>query len=354
LNDYTDIRRLGIAHGLDVPPYEDWSALWLDNPVRTRGGKEYPIGWVLQTDAGEIVGCMGTVHSPYTFRGERLIAAVARAWFVPVDYRGYGLELMEAYLDQPGVDLVLNNAVSNAAHDAFRQFCRRVPLGEWDTISYWVTGFDGYAQRALSCGIELDSELVACQPLPESRGSFAVQFVDRFDPRFDAFWNELVRENPHKLLAERSADALAWHFAAPMRERRLWILTASRNGKLLAYCTFTRQDHGFRLPALPHNDTQGIRGMRLVDYQSIDTEVDFLSAFLHAALERCTEEDLYVLEMLGSGVPKMRIVDDCAPRRKRLENWKFYYRAADSALDAELRRPECWDPSGYDGDVSFE
>jgi hypothetical protein len=336
LRDYERIAGLARAHGLDVPVFEDWSGLWRDNPVRTRRGKDYPIGWVLETERGEMVGCMGTVHAPYTFRGQDLTAAVARAWFVYPSYRPMALELMDAYLNQPGVDLVLNNAVSAPAHDAFAQFCSPVPLGRWDRISYWVTRHPTLAKE-----------------LPRSTSSPTIEAVDRFDSRFDTFWKELRRQNPDVLLADRSADVLSWHFAAPMRKGRLWTFTASRGGNLRAYCTLTRQDHAFRLPALPYGDTQ-LPGMRLVDYQSIEPEIDFLPDFLRAALERCRSEDLDILEMLGRGVPKMRVVDECAPHCEELENWKFYYRAADAALDGELRRPERWDPSGYDGDVSFE
>ncbi|MFY9718350.1 MAG: hypothetical protein WAK16_01790, partial [Candidatus Cybelea sp.] len=125
-------------------------------------------------------------------------------------------------------------------------------------------------------------------------------------------------------------------------------------GRLYAYCALTRQDYAFRLPALPHGDNRGLPGMRLVDYQSIDSEVDFLPAFLQTALQRCSVEDVVVLEHLGRGVPKMRVVDECAPYRKKLENWKFFYRAADATLDAELSESRFWDPSAYDGDASFE
>ncbi len=367
LEDYEQIARLGLEHSLDVPDYEDWSSLWLNNPLRGRLGKDFPIGWVLETEDRELVGCMGTAWSPYTFRGENLISAVARAWFVPLEYRGFALELMDEYLNQPGVDMVMNNAVSSAAHGLFSQFCAPVPLGRWDSMSYWVTGYRGFAERDLKAANRPFAALLAWpvaatlwmkdvtgRRLPKGAGSFTVDSLDRFDSQFDVFWRELVRQNPDKLLAERTSATLSWHFAIPMRKGRLWILTASRNGELRAYCTFTRQDHGFRLPALTHGDTQGIRGMRLVDYQSIEPEVDFLSGLLEAALRRCAKEGLYILEYLGRDVPKMRVVDEFAPHRKQLENWKFYYRAAEPVLDAELREPGVWDPSAYDGDASFE
>jgi len=335
LEDYPAIVRLGLIHSLVVPSYEDWSTLWLDNPLRARRGQDFPIGWVLVLPDGEMVGTMGTVHARYTFRGSSLISAVCCAWFVTEPYRGFALQLMDEYLNQPGVDLLINNAVSAAGIGIFEQFCERIPLGEWDSASYWETASPYKA-------------------LPKVPGSFTIDGTDRFDASFDVFWHELVRQNPEKLIAERTSEALSWHFAALMRRGRVWIFTASRRGRLLAYCTLTRQDHCFRLPALPHGDARGPRGMRLVDYQSIEPEVDFLPAFLQAALQRCAAENLHILENLGRGIPKMRVVDEWAPHRKKLENWKFFYRAADPALGAALSQPRSWDPSAYDGDGSFE
>ena len=367
LEDYPKIRELGLAHSLDVPPYDDWSRLWIDNPLNAESGKNFPIGWILETSNGEIVGCMGTARSRYTFRGDDLISAVARAWFVPIAYRGFALELMDEYLNQPGIDLVINNAVSLAAHEMFRQFCKRLPLGRWDTISYWITNHRAFSERALNdAGSPLSEslayplaaglwvkELVTGKPLP-LRNSYAIESPDGFDATFEDFWHELVRQRPEKLLADRSLRALSWHYAIPRRKKRLWVLTAIRNGRMRAFCTLIRQDHAFRLPALPHADTQAIRSVRIIDYQAIDDEVDYLPGLLQAALRRCAKEDIYVLENLGRGVPKMRALDECAPYLKTLENWKFYYRASDPALDAELSRPAVWDPCAYDGDVSFE
>jgi len=347
LDDYQAIAQLGLEHSLDVPPYVDWSALWLDNPLRAASGKDFPLGWVLELPNGEMVGTMGTVRSRYRFRGDRLVSAVSRAWFVTAPYRGFALQLMDEYLNQSGVDLFINNAVSVPALESFSRFCERIPLGEWDSVSYWTTG---HPAGAAPCS----KDAVRNKPLPRVPGSFTIETPDRFDSRFDVFWDELVRQNPEKLLAERSCEALSWHFAAPLRKGRVWIFTASRNRRLRAYCTLTRQDHSFRLPALPHGDTQGPRGMRLVDYQSIEPEVDFLPALLGAALQRCVAEDLYIMENLGRGVPKMRVVDECAPYRKQLENWKFFYRAADPALEADLGESRIWDPCAYDGDASFE
>ncbi len=50
----------------------------------------------------------------------------------------------------------------------------------------------------------------------------------------------------------------------------------------------------------------------------------------------------------------MRSLDQYAPYRRKLPSWSYYYRAADPALAAEMAKAEAWDPSGFDGDASFD
>lgn len=356
-DDYENIRRLVLAHGFDFPTSDDWHRLWLDNPLWASFGKECPIGWVLETRAGEIVGSLGTTRSRYSFRGDDLISAVARGWFVTAPYRGFALHLMDKYFSQPGVDLFINTTPSANAIPSFSQLSARIPLGDWETISYCIPARREFAQRAFrklrlplagllaypASGALSVMDAVCGKPLPAPPRSVIIETADRFDSRFDDFWDELVRQNPNKLLAGRSSRALSWHFGIPMRRGGVWIFTASRSHQLRAYCVLMRQ-----------SSAPGVRRMRLVDYQSIEQELDLLPAFVHAALQRCSAEGYYILENLGAGVPKMRAFDRFAPYRKKLPNWTFFYRAADPGVDAELRDPRFWDPSAYDGDASLE
>ena len=214
----------------------------------------------------------------------------------------------------------MNNAVSSAAHGPFSKFCAPVPLGRWDSMSYWITGYHGFAERALKAANTPFAALLAWpvaatlwmkdvtgRRLPKSAGLFTVDSLDRFDSQFDVFWRELVRQNPDKLLAERTSCHAVVAFRHPDAQGTTMDFNGIlQSGELRAYCTLTRQDHGFRLPALTHGDTQGIRGMRLVDYQSIEPEVDFLSGLLEVALRRCAKEGLYILEYLGGDAPWLR------------------------------------------------
>jgi hypothetical protein len=339
LDDYEKIRQLALAHSLDFPSAYDWRSLWLENPLVQRTEKDWPIGWVLETTSGEIVGNFGIVPSVYTFRGRNLVSTAGRFWFATSAYRGFALQLMDEYLNQTGVDLFINNAVSTPAFETFSRLLKPIPLGEWESMSYFEIG-----SRDMPLKI----------PVPHVCVSFTVEAIDKFDSRFDVFWDELRRQNSEKLLAERSSQALSWHFAIPIRKGRLWIFAASRNGQLRAFCTLTKQDRPFSLPPLPYGDAHGPKVMRLVDYQSINTDADLLPLLLAAALDRCAKESIDILENFGRGVPKMRFLDESAPRRKELSNWKFFFTAADSRLLEELREPLFWDPSAFDGEASFE
>ena len=236
-------------------------------------------------------------------------------------------------------------------------FCDRIPVGDFQTIAFWVTGYRGFSRNVLqkkygrAAGLFGDpvaaalwlKDALTSRTLPAVSSSIVVKFADDFDARFDAFWNELIPQSGDKLLGVRDSRSLAWHFAPIQRAGRLWIITAERHGLLRAYAVFKRQKR---------ND--GIRRMQLVDYQTLDREEDLLPGLLQVALRRCESENLFTLEQLGCGVPTRTAFDEYAPYRYKLKNWPYYYRAADPAIHAELARPEVWDPSEFDGDASFD
>ncbi|HEX3869617.1 MAG TPA: hypothetical protein VHV77_04190 [Pirellulales bacterium] len=356
-DDFNEIARLEVSNGLIVQDRSDWQNLWTNSPLWPRLGNDWPIGWVLEDPTGRVVGSLINVPSAYRFRGEELICANGRAWNVAPDYRGFALFLFEEYFDRPRADLFINTTVNAIAEPAIRTLSDRVPIGDFQTVSYWVTGYRGFARKALRklrvpgadllawpAGAALGlKDIVCCKSFPSAPRSVAVEAIEGFDSRFDAFWNELVEQNPDKLLGVRDAQTLAWHFAAPLRHDRLWIFTASRHNLLRAYCIVKWEEH-----------RGGLNRMRIVDYQTVDREVDLLPALLRPALDRCSSNGFHILEHLGRGLPKMRSLEDYVPYRMRLTSWLYYYRAAEKGLATELSRPEAWDPSLYDGDASFD
>lgn len=353
-NDYEATRALLVDHGMVPPSFEEWRHRWVDNPVWQRLGRAAPIGWVLETAPGDIVGSMETIPTLYTFRNRDLIAASSSAWCVKAPYRGYAVQLLSEYFEQP-VDLHISTTVGQCAVETLNQFYGPIPLGEWDTVSYFITKPVFVAKRALQrYNVPLASVLaypaslmlrfrdsLAKADVPPRSQSVLVEGTDHFDARFDYFWNELVKENQDKLLADRSRRALSWHFDAAMRAGRLQILTATKMKRLRAYCV------------IRYEPWLGGQKAVLVDYQTLEQDQGLLSGFLREALNRCAANGAYALQNFGAGVPKMAAFDKYAPHRRKLPNSIFYYRANEPALENELRQRQFWDPSLFDGDATL-
>ena len=357
LDDCQRISLFEVSQQLSGTPPDGWNNLWLNNPLWPRLRQDWPVGWLLEDAEGRLVGSLVNIPTLYTFRGRELICANGRGWAVAPEFRGFAPQLMGEYFDQPNADLFINTTVGPNAAPTISILSDRVPVGNFQTAPYWVTGYRGIAKKALqkmhvpafrifvypaAVALRLKDALTA-KSLPAVSKSIVVEFADGFDARFDAFWNQLVRQNFDKLLAVRDRRSLAWHFEIPQRTGSLWIITAMRHGLLRAYGIFNRQGR---------ND--GIPRMQLVDYQTLDPDEDLLPGLLQVALQRCANENLLVLEQVGCGVPKHASFDDYAPYRRKLRSWCYYFRAADPAIHAELSRPEVWDPSMFDGDAHFE
>lgn len=356
-DDYDQLIRLESTLSPQTLPFNDWRALWTGNPLWQQIGSWWPIGWVFETGDGELVGCMGNVALQYHFRGERLLVAAGRAWLVLPGHRAFGsaARLMREHFQQRNVDVTIDTSVSLEGGERGRHLTKHVPAGDWSSIACFITDHRALARRALEklrvplaqplawpvgMGLRLKDALTP-KRVRKRHSSFAIEVTDRFESRFDAFWNELLRQKGEILMAARDCATLSWHFTVALKKRRLWIFTASRNNQIRAYCIFQRKDVGLELPR-----------MRLVDFQTIEPDADLLRDLLAAALQRCVAEDIAVLDRPGVGLPTMRTFDDCAPYRQK-QPWPFWYRTNNLALRSELREPAVWEPSEYDGDASI-
>ncbi len=331
-------------------------------PRLTAPGSDWPIGWVLEDASGQVVGAMCSLPTLYHFRGRQLVFANARAWVSHPDYRGYAPWLMEEFFTQPGVDICMSTTANAKAEPICKTIATRIPLGQWDRASFWITNYLGFANAALRMKKKPGRRF--SPPSPPRHSFSAIASPDPSSPptrpattspslpfpstaQFDSFWTELLALHPEKLLAVRDSATLNWHFALPIRHGKLWITTATdAHGSLRAYCIFKRDDQ----PA----GYQGLTRMRLIDYQTLETTTELLPALLKPAIYRCAKEKIHVLENMGLGVPKVHAFDRYAPHQRPLLNWKFYYSATSPSLDQELSNPQVWDPSNYDGDASFD
>lgn len=354
--DHEQIAALESRYGLAVGSPERWRHIWLANPEYRDLQRCWTIGWVIEDEKGQIVGSIANVPLSYELRGRKILAVSGRSWVADLPYRSKALSLLDRVINQPNVDLYLNNTVSPNSANAVSVFsCSRVPVGLWDESAFWITNYQGFAERLLAVKINglakpLSYPFSAATFLTDRlttkglrAGDVEVQSVAAFDDRFDDFWTDLRRMNPHVLLAVRTRGVLEWHFKYALLDNRLWIATVVDNLSLAAYAIFDRQD----------TSAFGLRRMRLVDFQSLDGSTALLEPLICWALRKCRKERIDLLEILGRWLEKGEFIETVAPHRRKLEAWRFMYRANNAGLATTLRDPRLWGPSLFDGDATL-
>jgi hypothetical protein len=354
--DYEQISRVESTFFTDSLPPQERRRLFTDNPLWPRLADTWPVGWVLEDDDGRIVGSLNNIPSAYHLDGEQRISGNGHCWAVLEPYRGYATMLMDEYFNQERPDLLVSAKVGTDATPVWNAYAERVPVGDWATAAFAITGYRGFARTALgvkniplagalawpaAAALRVKDALTVRTPAPPAGVEFTE--VAGFDERFDGFWRELLLQHPNTLLGTRDAASLSWHYGIPMRAGRVWIVTAVRNGMLRGYCVLKQ-----------HFRPTGLRSMKLVDFQTLEPDVDLLPGLLRIALRRAAAEGCFMLEHHGCGLPKTRGFDELARYRARKPSWSFYYHTEDAGLRARLADPAVWDPSEYDGDSSFK
>lgn len=354
-DDYAKIASLQARYDLEAGSYQEWSHLWINNPVY-RGRDWWPIGWVLEAADHEIVGYIGNIPLQYEFQGRSLLAATGRAFVVDSQHRSHSFMLLDRYFRQPKVDLHLNTTVNAQAISAYGIFrALRVPVGEWDQSAFWITNHRGFVESLLksrstplasllSFPISLAPRLRELLSQRKLKVNHAVQveYGSGFDERFDTFWADLKKNN-RRLLAVRDRETLEWHFRNSLLRDRIWILTVGTAARLDAYAIFYRDD----------NPKFDLKRMRLVDFQALNGDHHLLPPILARALQRCRAEGIHMLEVIGYCPEKRETVNGAIPYRRQLPSWMYFYRTKNRELAEQLKSADVWDPSGFDGDSSF-
>jgi hypothetical protein len=356
--DYRQIAELHVRNGHSARSYEDWRATWTGNPVYRQGGGQWPIGWVLETADGRIVGSIANIPLAYQLRGRKLRAATSRAWIVDAGYRSYSMALMSYLMRQKDIDLFICTTVNSASEPSYRlgfQFSR-VPVGTWDKSEFWITNYRGFSKSALTMK-SFPLAKVMSSPVsaalfcwdrvryPELRTNGATSELElccRFDRRFDDFWEELKNQKQH-LLAVRTRETLEWHFRYSLMHQNVWILAISKSSRLIAYAIFDRLD----------NSSMELKRIRLVDFQALDGCEKELGSALCWALRKCREEGIHVLENGGCCFDRQSLPQIPIPYQRSMGYWMYYYRAPEKTLSETLLSPKAWAPSFFDGDASL-
>jgi hypothetical protein len=356
-DDYRQVTALQARNGLSTKSQSDWCALWSSNPAYLRASHELPIGWVLESGGGDVVGFLGNLPLSYRFRGRDLLAATAHSWVVEDGYRGYAIRLLDVFLKQRSMDLLVFTTVNTSAEVVLRALrLNKVPVGRWDTAKFWITGYRGFARSAMAAH-SIPMPYLCAAPLAgalwvrdrvfrqayQIGSEFQIDVRTDFDARFDQFWEKSEKHNPGRLWAVRDAETLRWHYRAAIARGAVWIVTARLRGEMVAYWVVDRQDH----------QELGLKRLRFVDFQALSGYENSLRTAVAWMLEKCRQENIHIADNLGSWLEAYNIPGTVGPYCRKMKSWLFYYRARRGELAERLQDPSVWAPSSYDGDASL-
>lgn len=350
--DRETVARLLARNGLSPHTEEHWRRLWSSNPALGAFPEPPPIGWVLVAD-DRVVGYLGNIPMLYEFEGRTLTAAATHAWAVDPAHRNRAILLVQQFLRQTGVDLLLNTTASFEASRVFEALrVPRVPTPHYDVALAWITGPIGVAKSTLRHrGVPLAGLLgypigvgLALQRLGKRSGrasSAAVRRLSFSEPGFDGlvgdFWPRLKHQDS-RLLAHRDPASLRWRLADP--STRIYTI-GDDDGHISSWAIVVDED----------NEEIGLRRRRLIDVRSTgDDGREAVRNLLRGAVADCRRDGVHVLEAIGFAGATRSHLEALAEHRRQLPTWMFFYVASDPELAARLARPEAWDPCFFDGD----
>jgi len=356
--DYAQIASLASKFDLHTETYPAWTHLWANNPACRATQGSVPIGWVLDVD-GVIAGYLGNIALSYHLEGKTYLAATTRAWVVDTPYRSYSPLLLATYFQQRNVDLFLSTTVNSQSEAAYSSFqSARVPVGAWDRTLFWITNYRGFISSylrksasslaqplsyPLSAGLYLRDQIKESH-VPKDNGIPVVPAA-YFDDRFQSFWEQLREKKSKILIADRSQEALDWHFKFALQQNRAWIYTVEGKSGLIAYAVFLRYD----FPQVR------LTRMRLADFQCTTPEnsLNILTGMLATATNRCRKESIHMFELVGVTPALEKGLQSASPHSRALGSWLSYYKANNTSLAGMLNGPGVWEPSLFDGDSSL-
>ncbi|MBL4690942.1 MAG: hypothetical protein JKY68_05700 [Rhodospirillales bacterium] len=354
--------------GLTMPEGDDairayFDSLWRTNPAMHAAKTKPALGWVLE-NSGEMVGFFGNVPLLYEIDGKPVIVSDASLWGVDENFRSETPRLAEAYFGQTDVDLLLVTTAIKPTRRIFERY-GGLPVAQanLDQVLYWVIDGGGFVRAGLRKkgrggmasflggvlgGMALNARLrlLGRRPFASLDGITIIR-PEEIDDGFDDLWRRKTREYPGRMLANRSAVALKWHFSVGRfsGQTRVFCLRAPAgdDGRLKGYAVLVRED----APEI------GLKRFKVADIFVADDDPAAVSALLAAAYEYGIAKRCHVLEVVGLPENLRRCVLSHKPLERLMPTFPFYFKALKQDLIAPLSQADGWYVTPYDGDSTL-
>ena len=232
-SDLEDVARfVSRVSGSDTPlprAVERLSWILLENPARGPGD---PLGWLLRTPSGEVVGCMCCAPQKFCFGQTTLTLMMANSFYVDDRYRGAGTSILLKYL-QLGRRYPLFVSSANATVAEMWKKLGGYPLGNSD---HEVLGVKRWPP--------LLAETVYRKTASNRMARFTAAFASPLASLWSRAWRRSLPGNAEGDLAPLGSPEEA---ACVCAEHRSDKITSCRDAPFLKWRYFSRVDPMTRL-----------------------------------------------------------------------------------------------------------
>lgn len=358
-SDFPAVADLKQRWNMAADSLENWERLWQRNPAFAGIPSRRPIGWVLEAD-GKIVGYLGSVSLLSRFRERSLSIVASHGLVVEPAYRSVGVSLVAAFYRQKADLYVVTSALPEVGKIARAFKSDPIPQADYDSLLFWVLRPAPFAKAVMkklgvrlavqdigtllgSLALATDTTLRRRRPSGSS-ADLSIQeiAIDEIGDDFQQFWIEKAKETP-RLLSERSAATLRWHFEIPGDRGYARVLSCYRNGKL----------EGYAVVRTDVDNDNGLRTSIIADMIAKKDDPAVVRALFVAAYQHAQHAGSHVFEVQGFPSDIREICSKWRPYRRSYPACPYYYKAADPVLHKALADPMAWYACPFDGDATL-
>jgi len=328
---------------------------WDRNPAMT---DRIPWGWVLEDDAGGVVGFLGNVPAPFKIGDTTVLSCSMTSWLVLPPYRSYGPMMASRFFGQEVPDLWLNTTANEPVAKVCQAFgARPIPLPSLGQTLYWVTSARQFVQGALRrFGLAPPLAAVggAAGAVPfeiaersrslkraDSAGTGQTVSVKECGAEFDRLWEAVSPSLP--ACGVRSAEQVAWRYVSPGRPGCGLLGYVEERGGLGGYLAYRVEDI----------ERMQMRRMAVLDLFAPPNDPASAQALLSAAISLAGMQGAAVVETTGGTRDCQQAVLALKPRSRARPASACLFKVKDPALAESLARPDAWHVTLYDGDASL-
>ena len=358
-SDFQSVAALKERAGWQKDTFENWCWLWQQNPAIAVAKSQPSMGWVLETTRG-IVGYQGSIPRLYRFGARTLVTATGTSLVVEPAYRARGIGLLASFYRQSGIDLFLITTALPIVGEASKLLgARALPQCDYGTALYWVLDARQFA-KAVALRLGLTGRMAAAGTVlglwalradirihrrrPRHINKFSITEIQVKDigNEFQALWERKIAEKP-RLMADRSASSLKWHFAVPHSSSTIVVLCCHRFGRLAGYAIVRHTI----------DPETGIRKGMLADFLIEQDDGSVAASLLDAAYANAVALGDHVFE---AWLPQniRQILMHWNPYAKSLyPHIPFFYKVMDQGLAQTLLDRNAWYAGPFDEDTSL-